>query len=558
MDKKALISLELVFFIVFLNLTTITTIPMRDFVYALPRTDISVDIAYDMITNGSYPNLVILDVRNKTEYDSGHIYGAVWIPHTQLDARINELAGHENHEIIVYCKSGVRSLLASETLEAHNFTKVFNMLGGITEWEDSGYPVWIATVHNLNTSFNYDTIQAALDAPQTLDGHLIFVDNGTYFEHVVVNKSVSIIGGNVSSTIVNGNGTGAVFFVNASNVTIKGFRVENGTIGIKIENSNNSAVIGNHVVYNVDAILLRYSNNCTVNQNLVENNTNRGILVTNSRSFTIANNRVCGSGYYGINANSSVSGVIRQNYVEENLHDGIGLINSNSCLIEGNTVINNSFFGILIEFSSNNNNVYHNNIIANGIQASSSNPTNKWDSDFEGNYWSDYTGIDLNHDGIGDSYYVISDDNVDNYPLMGIFHRFNASLRRFVNVISNSTIDSFQYFQSNSTIRLYVSNMTIGQTHGFCRVSIPYKLMNVTNIQVMINDGNIEVLNANYTLYDNGTHRWIYFAYSHSTRKIDIIPEFPSTIMLFTILIIMTISTFFVKKQLLKRCRHGK
>ena len=555
MDKKALISLELVFFIVFLNLTAI---PMRDFVYASPYTDISVDIAYDMITNGSYPNLVILDVRNKTEYDSGHIYGAVWIPHTQLDARINELAGHENHEIIVYCKSGVRSRLASETLEAHNFTKVFNMLGGITEWEDSGYPVWIATVHNLNTSFNYDTIQAALDAPQTLDGHLIFVDNGTYFEHVVVNKSVSIIGENVSSTIVNGNGTGTVFFVNASDVTIKGFRVENGTIGIKIENSNNSAVIGNHVVYNVDAIILRYSYNCTVYQNLVENNTNRGILVTNSQNFTVNSNYVYGSGYYGINANSSVSGVIRKNYVEENLHDGIGLaMSSNSCLIEGNTIINNRLFGILIELSSNNNNAYHNNIISNGIQTSSSNPTNKWDNGFEGNYWSDYTGIDLNHDGIGDSPYVISDDSMDNHPLMGMFHSFNVSLKHSVDVISNSTIDSFHYFYSNSTIRLYVSNMTTGQTHGFCRVSIPYKLMNVTNIQVMINDGNIEVLNANYTLYDNGTHRWIYFAYSHSTRKIDIIPEFPSTIMLLTILIIMTVSTFFVKKRLLRRCGHG-
>jgi len=555
MDKKALISLELVFFIVFLNLTTI---PMRDFVYASPYTDISVDIAYDMITNGSYPNLVILDVRNKTEYDSGHIYGAVWIPHTQLDARINELAGHENHEIIVYCKSGVRSRLASETLEAHNFTKVFNMLGGITEWEDSGYPVWIATVHNLNTSFNYDTIQAALDAPQTLDGHLIFVDNGTYFEHVVVNKSVSIIGENVSSTIVNGNGTGTVFFVNASDVTIKGFRVENGTIGIKIENSNNSAVIGNHVVYNVDAIILRYSYNCTVYQNLVENNTNRGILVTNSQNFTVNSNYVYGSGYYGINANSSVSGVIRKNYVEENLHDGIGLaMSSNSCLIEGNTIINNRLFGILIELSSNNNNAYHNNIISNGIQTSGGNPTNKWDNGFEGNYWSDYTGIDLNHDGIGDSPYVISDDSVDNHPLMGMFHSFNVSLKHSVDVISNSTIDSFHYFYSNSTIRLYVSNMTTGQTHGFCRVSIPYKLMNVTNIQVMINDGNIEVLNANYTLYDNGTHRWIYFAYSHSTRKIDIIPEFPSTIMLLTILIIMTVSTFFVKKRLLRRCGHG-
>ena len=118
--------------------------------YASPYTDISVATAYDMITNGSYPDLVVLDVRRQDEYDSGHIYGAVWIPHTQLEARIGELADHENHEIIAYCKSGFRSQLASQTLDSHNFTKVYNMLGGITAWQSAGYPLWIAIPGEVN------------------------------------------------------------------------------------------------------------------------------------------------------------------------------------------------------------------------------------------------------------------------------------------------------------------------------------------------------------------------------------------------------------------------
>ena len=69
--------------------------------YASPYASINVDTAYNMITNSSYPDLVVLDVRTQIEYDIGHIYGAVWIPHSELEARINELAGHENHEIIV-------------------------------------------------------------------------------------------------------------------------------------------------------------------------------------------------------------------------------------------------------------------------------------------------------------------------------------------------------------------------------------------------------------------------------------------------------------------------
>jgi rhodanese-related sulfurtransferase len=110
--------------------------------YASPYTDTNVDTAYNMITNGSYPNLVVLDVRRQDEYDSGHIHGAVLIPHTELDGRIEELADHENHEIIVYCRTGVRSVIASEILDSHNFTEVYNMLGGIQAWQSAGYPVW--------------------------------------------------------------------------------------------------------------------------------------------------------------------------------------------------------------------------------------------------------------------------------------------------------------------------------------------------------------------------------------------------------------------------------
>ena len=48
-------------------------------------------------------------------------------------------------------------------------------------------------VHNLNTNFNYTTIQEAIDAAETSNGHTIFVEEGTYYEHVVVNKSISLI-----------------------------------------------------------------------------------------------------------------------------------------------------------------------------------------------------------------------------------------------------------------------------------------------------------------------------------------------------------------------------
>ncbi len=70
-----------------------------------------------------------------------------------------------------------------------------------------------------------------------------------------------------------------------------------------------------------------------------------------------------------------------------------------------------------------------------------------------------------------------------------------------------------------------MSNTTANQTHGFCRVSIHYDVLSAPfNVTV---DGAIPTY-WNYTLHDNGTHGWIYFEYTHSTREVVIIPEFPA------------------------------
>ena len=54
--------------------------------------------------------------------------------------------------------------------------------------------VQLNNVHNLDTNANYITIQAGINDLATLDGHTIFVEQGTYYENVVINKSLSLIG----------------------------------------------------------------------------------------------------------------------------------------------------------------------------------------------------------------------------------------------------------------------------------------------------------------------------------------------------------------------------
>lgn len=122
----------------FLGVFMLSSVKM---VYGKPYTDIDVVTANNMITNGSFPYLVILDVRNQSEYDEGYLENAILIPLVELESRIDELAQYKDTEIVVYCRRGGRSAEASTILDSNNYTKVFNMLGGITAWESADYPV---------------------------------------------------------------------------------------------------------------------------------------------------------------------------------------------------------------------------------------------------------------------------------------------------------------------------------------------------------------------------------------------------------------------------------
>ena len=99
--------------------------------------DVTVEEASDLIADK--PDMVILDVRTQTEYDDGHIEGAILIPHTELADRLDEL--DKGDEILVYCRTGNRSTTAMEILGENGFTNVYHMNEGITTWISEGYPV---------------------------------------------------------------------------------------------------------------------------------------------------------------------------------------------------------------------------------------------------------------------------------------------------------------------------------------------------------------------------------------------------------------------------------
>ncbi len=346
-------------------------------VYSSPYYNVDATTAYYMVSGGLYPDIIVLDVRTQLEYDSGHVHGAVWIPVGELEARINELAGHENHEILVYCKSGGRSAMAADILEANGFTKVYNLMGGLTSWLSFGYPVWIATVHNVDSSYSYDTIQATMDSFQKLSGHTIRVDLGVYEENLVIRKSVTLLGEDKDSVVIEGDGSIDVVTLESDYIIFSDFTVKNSG-----PNSNNSGILLNSVQNNVISSI-------TITDSV------NGIAVKNSQNCTIKDNSITNCTYVGVLFNMSQNNIVARNDLLDN-GQGFAILNSS------------------------NNTFYQNNLIENVNQFFHDSSINVWDAGYSagGNYWSDYNGIDLHNDSIGETPYVINEDNQDNYPLV--------------------------------------------------------------------------------------------------------------------------------------------
>jgi len=381
---------------------------------------------------------------------------------------------------------------------------------------------------------HYPTIQDAIN--HASDGDTIFVRARTYYENVVVNKSISLVGENRDSTIIDGSNKGSVISIKANNVNISGFTIrhsgnEYSDSGIYVDHSSGNKINSNSITSNSAGISLYYSGSNVISGNTISLNNYDGIVFYSSSSNIVSDNSIT-SNNGGISLYYSGSNVISGNTISLNNYDGIVFYYSGNNMVFGNTISLNNNYGMYLALYSDNNIIYFNNF-NNAFQAWSDSK-NVWDNRKEGNYWSDYTGVDLysgpnqnetGSDGIGDTpYKKIDKNNVDNYPLMGMFSYFTVTFEGktyYVTIICNSTVSEFRFEvgpeTGNRIVRFDVSSK--GNTVGFCRITVPTGLMSYPYIVLV---GAEEIVP---TLLDisNDTYAYLYFTYIHGSQTVTII-----------------------------------
>jgi parallel beta-helix repeat protein len=194
-------------------------------------------------------------------------------------------------------------------------------------------------------------------------------------------------------------------------------------------------------------IYLNYSSNDVLSNNNITGRSFDGIAVfSSSDNNTLSDNNITPGGFGGIHLWSSSGNVLSGNKIAQSSY-GVYSLSSSGNVLSGNNVTANGYCIVLD--SSDNNTLSDNNVTANGQgitlysssgnrifhnvfnntgQAYTENSTNKWDEGYPsgGNYWSDYSGVDLKSgpyqnvtgsDGIGDTPYIIATGNIDHYPL---------------------------------------------------------------------------------------------------------------------------------------------
>jgi len=193
---------------------------------------------------------------------------------------------------------------------------------------------------------DFSTIQEAINAAS--DGDTVFVRNGTYYENVIVNKKLSLVGEDKTSTVIDGNASGnvvlmtsAAYTANISSFTLRNGRGINDGAGIDIRGSSNHTIADNIIIDNELGLRLYPSHYNMIYGNEITSNLETGIELRSSRANSIFNNTASENGF-----NMWIIGSTGNNIANNSVTDGdrgISLDESPNSVLRNNRISNNYF-----------------------------------------------------------------------------------------------------------------------------------------------------------------------------------------------------------------------
>lgn len=285
-----------------------------------------------------------------------------------------------------------------------------------------------------------------------------------------------------------------------------------------------------------------------------------GLYFESSSNITLSGNNITDN-YYGVALGSSWGNNLVCNNVFNNTWDGFFLFYSDNNILYGNTVLLNKRYGIALS-QSGNNKIFHNNFINNTKQTHLYESFNNvWDDDYPsgGNYWSDNAYVDLysgryqnesESDGIGDLFYTINGNDQDRFPLMAPISLFDVGEwdgePYFVEIVSDSTVSNFQLSETRKVLSF---NVTCETGSGFCRITMPNAVaQNLWNRNyTILVDSETPLTMRNWT--DDDAYTYIYFTYPQQEHEVVIVPEFPSTMILSSIMVFIITAMIILKRR---------
>ena len=100
--------------------------------------EVDIDATEQTLNSGEAHHLI--DVREKEEFDAGHLPGSAHMSKGWIEAKIHHISDDKNAKIVLYCGGGNRSALAADNLQKMGYTNVLSMTGGFKAWKAAGKP----------------------------------------------------------------------------------------------------------------------------------------------------------------------------------------------------------------------------------------------------------------------------------------------------------------------------------------------------------------------------------------------------------------------------------